>query len=1478
VKAGQTIADTNFTKNGVLALGSNLRIGYVPYKGYNYEDGIVISETAAKKLTSDHLYKHKLEIDPELDKVGKKAFHSYSATKSQQLDKAQWDALGEDGIIKPGSVVKPGAILVAAVRKNTATKQGSAMDKAGRRLFSAYKSNALTWDEDHVGIVTKVVKDPNGKGIKVYVKTEEQMQVGDKISGRHGNKGIVTQILPDHEMPFTVDHAGEKKPLEVLLNPSGVPTRINVGQILETAAAKVAQKTGKPFVVDNFAGPHHDYRAQVLSELKKHGLSDEELVYDPLNPKKALGSVLVGPQYLFKLKHQVEKKLSVRSGGTDINGKPLPVDVDRLPQKGGEKGGQGFGALEQYSLLSHNARHNLREMATYRSDYQGQAFWDQIQQGLEPPPPKVPFAYEKFVGMLRGMGVNVVKNGTSMQVMPMTSKDVLELAGPRAEIKQGHLGLHSKNLKEEKDGLFDPHITGGINGTKWSFIKIHEPMPNPIFVGANNRSGPVPQLLGLKIADIDRIMEGKQTLNGKSGGAAIEAALKKVDVAAELKKAKAELPHLTGSNLDRMNKKLRVLMFLNETGIKPHEAYIMHHMPVLPPMFRPATPTPGGDINLAPINNLYKNFSILNQQLQKADSGTFSEEHRHPLRAQLWDSLKAVQSVGNYRPVYEETSSKRKLTGLLTTIATGGEEGQPKTGYFQSKLIKRRQNLSIRSTIVPEPKLHIDEVGLPKNAAMELYKPFVVADMTKHGFDPLTAQQEMRKGTKVAFDALERVVRDRPMFLKRDPALHKFSVMAFRPVLVEGKAIQIHPLVCGGFNADFDGDAMSGTVPISREAVEEARKLFPSKNLFSPTTGGVMYTPNQESMLGLHLLARWGKKTGKKFANPLEANRAADKGEIGHTDVISIGGKETTLGRYRIADRLPQSFALRNDILHNPTFAITKDTLGKDIATDLAKRHEKDFANSIDELKNLGNAHAYDVGFSFGLKDLAPLKGRDAIIQVAHDEVAHLKKTVKDKEELHEKTVAAYQRATEHLETAMKTQMGDGSNRLATMVYSGARGKREQLRQMVAAPMLMQDAQNRTIATPVTKSYAEGLDVGDYWLAQHGARKGTLQRAMGTSEPGAISKDIINTTMSTLIVSPDCKTTQGIHMDINSRDIHDRYTAKPYKLKDGTVVKEGTLLTPEVLSRLKNAKESKLMVRSPLKCQHGDGICSKCFGLNEGGKAHAVGTNIGVLSGQSLGEPAVQMAMDAFHSGGIAAGRGASSVGRFERLRQLLSMSKQIKNEATLSRLSGKVTDIKKDTVGGLAVFVNGERHYVPAPAADHDLQVGHEVRKGQTLSRPESPINPHHLLKLTDMPAVQNYLTNELHGGLYEKEGVRRRNVEVVVRALTNLTKIVDPGHGPFLHGDIAPHSVVEEHNRTLGKGRKPVVHEPILRNIEQVPLTGTSNWMARLNYRDLQKTIQEAASQGWKSNIHGNHPIPGLAYGKEFGKPPTGSKPHSY
>lgn len=667
---------------------------------------------------------------------------------------------------------------------------------------------------------------------------------------------------------------------------------------------------------------------------------------------------------------------------------------------------------------------------------------------------------------------------------------------------------------------------------------------------------------------------------------------------------------------------------------------------------------------------------------------------------------------------------------------------------------------------------------------------------------------------------------------------------------------------------------------------------MPSANMFSPTHGGVAFNLEQEQVLGLHYLGEWGKKTNKIFDTIAEAKKAQERGEIHVSDVIKIrGAPDTTVGRLLIAEKLPAGFSKNTDLLHNKDLVITKGFLGEEISKKVAKERPSSFAKTIDGLKDLGNEFAYRLGTSFGLKDFSPLKERDAILARAHKEVGQLKGQTDSDEHREQKTIDIYQKATAELEAAAKKGWETGGNRLSHLIHSGARGKPEQLRQMIAAPMLMEDSSGRILPTPVTRSYAEGLDIGDYWLAQHGARKGTLQRAQGTSEPGAISKDIINSTMSTLIVSKDCKTNQGILMDLAHKDVHDRFTAAPYKLKDGTVLKAGTLLTPDMTSRLRNSKVDKVLVRSPLRCSHGDGICAHCFGLNENGTLHDIGTNIGVLASQSIGEPAAQMSMDSYHTGGVATGAGAGSLGIFDRLRQIVNMPQTLKNAATLSQNSGTVSSVKKDAAGGVDINIEGIRHHVPVHLVREDMKPGTEVKKGQRLSHGFT--NPHALLGATgDIHAVQNYLTTALHSqavddpksvegpGLFGRKS-RRRNIEVVVRALTNLTRIKDPGHSDYMRGDVAPRSEVEEHNRELPKGKRPIEHTPMIRGISEIPALINPNWMARLNYQELHSVVQQAASTGSRAELHGTHPIPAMAVGSIFGKPPEElrkKKPYVY
>jgi DNA-directed RNA polymerase subunit beta' len=423
--------------------------------------------------------------------------------------------------------------------------------------------------------------------------------------------------------------------------------------------------------------------------------------------------------------------------------------------------------------------------------------------------------------------------------------------------------------------------------------------------------------------------------------------------------------------------------------------------------------------------------------------------------------------------------------------------------------------------------------------------------------------------------------------------------------------------------------------------------------------------------------------------------------------------------------------------------------------------------------------------------------------------------------------------------------------------------------------MLVMDAKGRVLPTPIRKSYAEGLDVSEYWTSVSGARKGAIQKVQSVSEPGYISKMVMNTTMDTLVKDNDCGTDKGISLDVDERDILDRYTAAPIKVGSRTLP-AGTLITPEIKSTLRNNKVGKVVVRSPLRCLHGPGICQKCFGLDSDGHLPPVGTNIGILAGQALGERSVQLAMKAFHTGGSAASKSGLT-DDFQQVQDLLNLPKVLPGSATLSAVTGKVEEIRKDPAGGHDVIVDGRRHYVPnsrgVPMYDGSpLKKGMDVKKGSAISG--GPVNPHELLELTGIEHTQGHLAGALYDR-YKSEGIRRRNAEVVVKAVTNLTEVLHPGSSThFIRGDYAPTSQVVAHNRSLAVGQKPVLHKPLLKGVDMMPLEVQEDWMAKLNHERLHDTVIDAAQRGWTSHIHGPHPIPAIAYAAEFGR----GKPGEY
>jgi DNA-directed RNA polymerase beta subunit len=1943
IEEGQLVADTTFTRGGVYAPGRNLKVAYTPRAGLAFEDGIVISETAAQKLTSAHMYKKGLSTrDASLD--GKKKYQAYYPDR---LNKEQAAKLDDGGVVKVGQTVKSGDTLVAALADQQLTTEQQKLLLLHRSTVKPKKDKAVTWEEDFEGEVVEVNRQ--GGLVEVHVKTKEPMEVGDKLSTRSAAKGIVTGIVPDHEMPS--DESGDR--VEIIMNPIGIAGRLNVGQILETAASKVAEKRGEPYQVENFT--NEDNRSMVEGLLREEGVKDKEDLEDPATGRK-IPNVLTGKQYFFKLEHQVGKKMSARDRDS--------YDHNLIPRGGGKYGGQAMGTLGNYALLAHGAQHNLREMQTLKSDKGNDDLWGAIQAGEMLPPPKTTFANEKFNSYLKAMGVDTHKDGNSLQLVPITDKDVLSMSN--GEIKDGGRLLKMRTLKPEKNGLFDEQVTGGVDGKKFAHIKLIQPMPNPLFEKA------IMSLSGIRSPQFGRLIDGEDGVDREGNiveGAGVEGAeygpqavgrlLNKIDVEKELKEEESRIEGLKGQAQNESRRRVRYLRNLSRLGMTATDAYMTKNVPVIPPSMRPISLMEDGSLQNDDLNELYKGLAIVNKKHGEFPSGT-PESLKAPVAASVYDHMKALTGLGG--------TLNSKHPGILQVIA--GKEG-PKTGFVQGVLLKRKQDLTARSTIVPEPSLNLDEAMIPRKAAKEIYKPFIVRELRRMiSATPGRAKKMVEADDPLAGRALERVVEERPLLLKRDPALHKYSVQAFKPKLTEGRAIKIHPMVTGGYGADFDGnccapsskvvlklspklgitdlntleevlpvkfsgetrvikrgdedftietcisnfprtedpiahdrsgnpifgvpegvqvlsydhersesifcdvtgvtveqdcptvevkgrrfsviasdnesmclynhqtggvekaspvgaegrlmpivghipnadigefdfdfgwmigafvsdgffsgggesiigytkvsdehrekffhtlrrwergklrrvthsethgpedsipgrstkdhiwgvedqtelfascydpsrrsrkatersclfkrlptgfsdlptetlygilsglldgdghlsqdnvgrivcqfhtssvfladsvqllchllgirtsrttsppkagrpqkhdayvitlsrvdiackaslielvgegdellrllradnaegrrckddrdivpvpasimnllasrlgpcdsklqrylaetksrtrrgyyvtrrvarkmlpylsrdleegetwselvaavdirwdviqkvtehdtievfdlivpetkvfavngglviwDTMSAYVPVSREAVKEARQMFPSKNLFSPATHRVMYTPSHEQQVGLFIATQTGKRTNKSFKDQAALEKAFNAKEVELTDVVNVGGTKTTLGRVRIDSVLPEKIQ-GGRVLKDLSFNLTKSEQGRMFQL-MADVDPKAYPDSANKLKDIGNETVDSSGFSFGLDDLKVHRDvRDPALDRAAQQTRGL--NLKDPKDV-QKFVDIYGAAMERIEAGVKAKAAEGSRQIDKLqVAAGIKGNG--YRQLTAAPVLFVDGSGKVVPNPVTKSFSEGLTSADYWSATSGGRKGIVQKVQSVSEPGYLTKMMTNSVIDTQVDTEDCGTDRGINLSVDEPDAVGRFTVADLNLGKGKKIPTGTMLTPEILTRVKNNKVGKVTVRSPMRCNHPKGVCARCVGLDENGKLPDKGTNVGVMAAQALGERGTQLALKSFHSGGVYEGKSEKNLaaGGLDRAVSLLYLKQKVKGSATLASGGGKIRRIKKDPAGGFRVKIGDQENYVPADRKMlSKIKPGASVKKGDALT--SGPVNAHELLPLTSMSRVQGHLAGELHD-IYGQYGVRRRNSEIMVRALSNVTKVDDPGdHPDLLPGDFASTSQVYDWNKK-NKKAAPVAHAPVLRGVKQIPLDVQEDWMARLNHEHLRSTMIEASQQGWSTDLHGLNPIPPLIEGVEFGKG-TEEKPWRY
>jgi DNA-directed RNA polymerase subunit beta' len=1467
VKAGQVIADSNFTRGGELALGINARVAYVPYQGLNFEDGVVISDSMSKRLTSEHLYRFESPADPNVrhDVTTYRAFYNDSFTPDQ------YQTLDNEGVAKEGTtLVRGDPIILRLVHREGGNELSQKI--FGRSKVTEYSNKqVMTWREDFQGTVVSVHK--TGGRITVLVKTEEPAQQGDKVSNRSASKGIITKIVPDERMP----RDAEGRPIEIILNPVGVPSRINPSQILEAAAGKAADKLGRTVVVDNFGNANNVAFARDL--LNEADLDDLEDLYDP-ERERTIPGVFVGNAHILKLDFPIRKKFSARSTGTYTS--------DLAPSKHGEESAQSIDFLTAMSLLAHGAYENLREASTVKAG-KSDEFFRAIELGEPLPPPQVPETVKRFEAMLAALGVNVHKEGSRMRLMPLTNQEIIGMSS--GEVTES-TRLRGTDLKPDRGGIFDPMLTGGRKGEKWAHVALAEPMPNPVFENA------ILWLTGLKGNDYAEIIAGRSFVDpstgavstedtGLTGGNAIKALLERIDVTKEIQETRQQISTAREDELDKLNRKLRVLTNLKVQDVAPTE-FMLKHVPVIPPKYRPVYPTDDGRLISSGLNDLYRDLIMANNSRRNRNTEYLPARFQESSRETLYGAMKAVMGFGS-------ALSRRDQKGIFEVLK--GEKN--KEGWFQSHLVKKTQELTGRSTITVDQGLGVDEVAIPERMAWTIMKPFVLGEMRRlYGYGPLEAEDQWRDQTERARIALENVMETKPVLLNRAPSLHKHSILAMRPKLSPDLSIKLNPFVMKGFAADLDGDTMSVHVPISQEAEAEARRMFPSQNFLS-TSGEFLLEPRHESQAGLYIATKAARRVDREFKNDVEALEAYTRRELNVNDEVKVAGQWRTIGSLAIDAVLPPAARLGGSTLTG------KKTIA--LLEAVANGNPKALPNVLSVLKDLGNDAAYETGLTVSLKDLEDgtklRRERDQIMNAAKKRLDVANREASTDEQRRANFSSVMGEADTQIGDMVRRGIPD-TNNLRIMMDSGARGNLAKLQQFLGAPVMVEDISRRPFPFPVDRNYAEGMDMPGYWATLYGARMGIIDRAKSTVEPGALNKSLLATAIDYSITAADCGTTRGRVLSIENPDIYGRYIAEAV----GGVSRD-QILTADVVGDLERKGVKQVKVRTPIYCETPSGVCSKCYGTDELGRPMPKGFNVGVVGGQSLTEPMTQMVLSSFHTGGTVKSADQMASTKLEAIRSLLELPNGPRNKADVAMISGAIETVEESPAGGYNVRIAGKSHSIPPRKELLDsVKPGSIVEAGEALTTGIK--DPRDIMKLKGPYATRLYIADTLRDIYAGGNGKRipLKHFETIASAVINTTRILDaPENSDLLPGDFAPLDRINQLNTTvpprtlpirqaagsalledieavgglgkilssadldtlerLGKSHvsvnpMPIVHKPMIKGINLLPTT-RKDWLSALAFRNLEKVMTTAPAEGWTTDLAGSNPLPAYIYG---------------
>ena len=970
---------------------------------------------------------------------------------------------------------------------------------------------------------------------------------------------------------------------------------------------------------------------------------------------------------------------------------------------------------------------------------------------------------------------------------------------------------------------------------------------------------------------------GYGSFNAMMGAEAVKVLLSRVDLDALSQELKAKFKDSTGQKRIKLVRRLDIVESFRKSGNNP-TWMILDVIPVIPPDLRPMVQLDGGRFATSDLNDLYRRVINRNNRLQRllelgAPDIIVRNEKR--MLQESVDSLidngrrgKPVAGPGN-RPL-------KSLTDML----------KGKQGRFRQNLLGKRVDYSGRSVIVVGPTLKFNQCGLPKKMALELFKPFVMNELVKRGFahNVKAAKKKVEKLDKEVWPILEDVIKGHPVMLNRAPTLHRLGIQAFEPVLVDGKAIKLHPLVCTAYNADFDGDQMAVHVPLSVESQYECRSLMLStNNILAPKDGLPITTPTQDMILGTYYLTldeEGVKGEGSVYKDFDEMILAYENGEVNLHARVKVKVKknpqdegrlvESTVGRFIFNNSIPQDLGYVDRTIDpyslEVDFVLDKKQIGVVIDKCYRKHGNELTSIMLDNIKNMGYKYSTKSAISVSVADMEIPDEKYELIENTEKLIEKYEKNFRrglmSDEERYEKVIEAWAKTTDDVTNVLMAKLGRLNN-INIMAQSGARGSKNQIKQLAGMRGLMANASGKTVEIPVKSNFREGLSVLEYFTSSHGARKGLADTALRTADSGYLTRRLVDVSQDVIINEEDCGTTDGIEVAAfvdGSEEIeklYDRIVGRYALLDvinpqdDSIVVQAGEMIVEPLAEKIVELGIEKVWIRTPMDCKSKQGICAKCYGRNlaTGNKA-PIGESVGIIAAQSIGEPGTQLTMRTFHTGGVAGGDITQGLPRVEELFE----ARKPKGLAVITEVSGVVTleevGRKKEAV---VIDDNGyEYRYIIPYGSILKFKDGQRVEAGYPLT--QGSINPHDILRVNGIQGVQNYIVKEVQR-VYRLQGVdiNDKHIEIIVRQMMQKAKVEEPGDTELLPGGMIDIREIERINEQMRlEGKEEAQYTRMLQGITKAALS-TDSFLSAASFQETTKVLTDAAIKGSKDYLRG-------------------------